>query len=335
VCRIHVLNTASCAILMGLSPLFGQGMTLVGSGYSDPTIIRVAPGQITTFFVAGLKTVLSEPVTATSLPLPNKLAGISVTVAPETTGLSYSAPLLAVRQINSCGGAPRNATPSSDCLITAITVQMPFELPVVPNGSYGSPADVMIAENGNASKGFKVYPETDNLHVVNTCDPFPAMTPNAFCGPAVTHSDGTLVTANSPAKAGETVVIYAFGLGQTTAAIRTGDASPTPAAILSLPLRLQFDFRPNAGTSRPYVNPLIMAPIPTPAPVFAGLTPGQVGLYQINVTIPSTIPAVESCGTTCAPTKCTMYNTVQSNLTIDIGADTTFDGAPICVQPPQ
>ena len=38
------------------------------------------------------------------------------------------------------------------------------------------------------------------------------MWPNAV----VTHADGMLVTADAPGKSGELVVIYVFGLGQTT-----------------------------------------------------------------------------------------------------------------------
>jgi hypothetical protein len=112
------------------------------------------------------------------------------------------------KQVNSCGysGAPSPSSRSPDCLITAITVQVPFELSFVPKGASGFPADLVITENGNASKGFKVYPQIDNLHVVNTCDPFPVLPFDSSCGPAVTHADGTLVSAKSPAKPGETVV---------------------------------------------------------------------------------------------------------------------------------
>jgi hypothetical protein len=47
--RSHVGQTASCAILIGLAPLlFGQGPAFLGTGYTDPSVIRVAPGQITT-----------------------------------------------------------------------------------------------------------------------------------------------------------------------------------------------------------------------------------------------------------------------------------------------
>jgi hypothetical protein len=53
-------------------------------------------------------------------------------------------------------------------------------------------------------------------------------------------------------------VIYAFGLGQTTPAVKTGSATPTPAPTLpvgeffSRTLELQYDFRPNAEPSRPF-----------------------------------------------------------------------------------
>jgi len=56
----------------------GQGITLSGTGYPNPTGIRAAPGQITTLFVTCSQTVLARPVNASSVPLPTTLAGISV-----------------------------------------------------------------------------------------------------------------------------------------------------------------------------------------------------------------------------------------------------------------
>jgi uncharacterized protein (TIGR03437 family) len=335
-----------CAILMSLGPMFGQGITQSGTGYSDPAIVHVAPGQITTLFVTGLKTVLSsQPVNATSIPLPTTLAGITVTLN-QAGSQPTPVPLLSIQQMSVCSnaGAPPPASGlTADCFITAITVQIPFEL-VLPGGDRPPiVAELAVGENGNVSKAFKVVPVTDNLHIMNTCDVFPS--PKVIqvsqpisssappCASLVTHANGDLITADDPAKSGEEVVIWAFGLGQTSPAVKTGQASPTPAATLSSFLFLQFDFRPNATPSRPYINPLILAPIPTPVPVFAGLTPGQVGLYQINVRIPNSIPALGSCTT--GAQSISPYNTVQSNLTIDLGATTSFDGAAICVQPPQ
>jgi hypothetical protein len=351
--QIHVLQTAGCAVFIALSPLFAQGPTLAGTGFTDPSIIRVAPGQITTLFVTGLQTVLaSSQINADVIPLPTKLAGISVTLN-ETTPL----PLLSIQQMSVCNTAPPVPPPppsspppsspaSPDCLITAITLQIPFDLPL-PGENKTRPTELTVSENGAGSKTFTVYPISDNLHVIKTCDVFPSpkvirvsqpvtMPYGTLCVPLVTHGNGDLITADDPAQVGEEIVIWAFGLGQTNPMPKAGEASPTPAATFSSFLYLQFDFRINATPSSPYVNPLIMnpfAPIATPVPLFAGLTPGQVGLYQINVKIPSSIPAIASC-TTGSP-NLSAYNTVQSNLTIDIGAPASFDGAAICVQPPQ
>src|SRR5450759_3769410 len=80
-----------------------DGLGVVGSGYASPTTIRVAPGQITTFFVSGLSTDTTKPQKATTLPLPNSLAGISVTINQSSQKQSVAVPLLAVEQLNTCG----------------------------------------------------------------------------------------------------------------------------------------------------------------------------------------------------------------------------------------
>jgi hypothetical protein len=348
---------------MTLAPLFGQGMTLVGSGYTSPTPIRVSPGQITTLFVSGLSLGTAKPQKATSLPLPNSLAGVSVTINQSSPKQSFPAPLLAVQQLSGCsnGGESPLPTVPSDCLVAAITVQIPFELSLASSnvGDAAGPAaaEVVITANGVTSKAFTIVPVTDNLHVIETCDAFPPkqvdpsqVTGSLGCNAAVTHADGTLVTAAAPGKAGEVLVIYAFGLGQTTPAVKTGSATPTPAPVLdpasrlgSRTLELQYDFRPNAEPSRPF-NILTGVISPTPptgpvlllAPVFVGLTPGQVGLYQINVQLPSAFPAaVLPCTTlsVCTGNLAFCPLPIQSNLTIDIGGVTSFDGAAICIQP--
>ncbi len=329
-----------CATIVSLCPGYGQGPTLAGSGYSDPSIILVAPGQITTIFVTGLKTVLpSSPVNANIIPLPTTLAGITVTLN------QTPAPLLSIQQLAVCNTAPPvpppPSPPSPDCLITAITVQIPYDL-AAPGDNAGRPVLLTVSENGTVSQTFRVLPMTDNIHVMKTCDVFPSpkfiraaqpipTATGTLCVPFVTHGNGDLITANNPAQPGEEIVIWAFGMGLTNPTPKTGEASPTPAAPLASPVRFQFDFRVNAAPSRPYMNPLIL--IPVQAPVFNGLTPGQVGLYQVNLRIPNPVAAVPSCTTgtqTLLP-----YNTVYSNLTIDLGGSASFDGAAICVQPTQ
>jgi hypothetical protein len=59
-----------------------------------------------------------------------------------------------------------------------------------------------------------------------------------------------------------------------------------------------------------------------PTPTFVGLTPGQVGLYQINLQLPSTLPAIQPCTTVSActgnPASCPLP--ILSNLTLILAA---------------
>ena len=233
--------------------------------------------------MTGLKTNLSsQPVKATSLPLPTTLSGISITLNQNRQQPALIA-LLSVQQISICGnsdGPPPSSEFIPDCFITAITVQIPFELVLPPRGVT---AELVVGEDGNQSKAFRVLPVSDNLHILNGCDAFPAQRLNT-CDAVAAHADGTPVTSDSPAKAGETVVIYAFGLGQTTPAVKTGEATPATAPnLLTTTVTVDFDFRPNATASHPYNNPGTTANPGPILPIFAGLTPGQVGLYQINI----------------------------------------------------
>lgn len=82
-------------------------------------------------------------------------------------------------------------------------------------------------------------------------------------------ADGTLITQSSPAQPGEYVVAYLAGMGGTTVPVQTGGPSPsTPLAYASVPPTLTLN-----GVSVPVS--------------FAGMTPGLVGLYQLDFQIPS------------------------------------------------
>ncbi len=80
-----------------------------------------------------------------------------------------------------------------------------------------------------------------------------------------------------PATAGDTVVIYVIGLGPTTPGVQSGTASPTPPAVVG---KTQVCFGNHT---------VVIQPVCTTA-AFAGLSPGFVGLYQVNVAIPSGLP---------------------------------------------
>jgi uncharacterized protein (TIGR03437 family) len=85
---------------------------------------------------------------------------------------------------------------------------------------------------------------------------------------AVHGADGSLITQDSPAKPGEYIVMFLLGMGATDNPAPSGTASPgNPLA------------RPTA------VPTLTLGGVNVPI-AFAGLTPGYVGLYQINLQVP-------------------------------------------------
>src|ERR1017187_8679219 len=265
----RLLIVSVCAVLMTPAPLFGQSsLTLVGSvpgisvplgfapapNYSAVNRISLAPGQIVTLQVTGLKTILpvGQIIRATTLPLPTALLGISVTTSQVVRGgtnVIEPAPVVALSQVNYCS----SSATAGGCInnVTYVTVQIPFEL------LSAVPTQIGISDNGQDFGPFDATPTTDNVHVVTTCDTGAVF---SNCQAAATHADGSLVSASSPAKASEVIVIYAFGLGQTTPAVKTGSATPTPAPVLDpasrlgsgRTLELQYDFRPNAEPSRPF-----------------------------------------------------------------------------------
>ena len=84
---------------------------------------------------------------------------------------------------------------------------------------------------------------------------------------AITHADGTPVSASSPAQRGEVVSIYANGLGQVTPAVPTG----------ALP----------SGTVTTVTRPTVTIDSIVAEVQFSGLSECCVGINQVNVRVPA------------------------------------------------
>ena len=90
---------------------------------------------------------------------------------------------------------------------------------------------------------------------------------------AALDSKANVITSANPAVAGQNIQIYANGLGPVTNQPASGDPAPSsPLARCSATVTLTI------GTT-------------TVTPDFCGLAPGFSGLYQLNVTLPSSLAA--------------------------------------------
>ena len=76
--------------------------------------------------------------------------------------------------------------------------------------------------------------------------------------------------ANNPVSAGDIVEIYCTGLGPVNPPVTEGTVAPTPAATTT------------------QVPSVTIGGLPAKVTV-AGLTPGAVGLYQVNAVVPATV----------------------------------------------
>jgi len=82
----------------------------------------------------------------------------------------------------------------------------------------------------------------------------------------------TLMTSAAPAHAGDIAVLYSTGLGHTNPPWASGEVAQYPASITSM------------GSLQLLLNGAAIDPSLI---LYAGVTPGYCGLYQINFTIPA------------------------------------------------
>jgi uncharacterized protein (TIGR03437 family) len=88
----------------------------------------------------------------------------------------------------------------------------------------------------------------------------------------VRYDNNQLVTPSNPLHANDIITIYLTGMGATTPAVDAGLGAPfNPLALAAVPPTLTLGGHPMNVT-------------------YAGLSPGSVGLYQINAAVPYGAP---------------------------------------------
>lgn len=202
----------------------------------------LAPNAIVTLYGTNLSW-STEAATDASLvggTLPTSLAGVSVYVNDTLAHLLYVSP----DQIN-CLIPYEITTPSATIYVARQGVSGPVN-------AAGQPT--VVISLSPAAPGF--FQWNGNFAVAE-------------------HADGSLITSTSPAQAGETIVLYAEGLGRTVPDTSSG-ALPTAAAVIMYLSEMQI-----------LLNGV---PLPQRNIYYAGVTPGFAGLYQINLALPDPLP---------------------------------------------
>jgi uncharacterized protein (TIGR03437 family) len=149
-----------------------------------------------------------------------------------------------------------------------INLQVPVE---TPTGT----AQVQVVRDGQQSNivSLGITSRAPRLLVLGG-SPYGAIT--NFSDGSITAPAGIFPGVSThPAHVGDTLTIYAIGLGATNPVVGTGVITPSSALsnLVSIPIVYFGDIISVAAT-----------------PGFVGLTPGFAGLYQINVTIPPGVP---------------------------------------------
>jgi uncharacterized protein (TIGR03437 family) len=145
-----------------------------------------------------------------------------------------------------------------------VNFQVPCEAPL--NGAVG----VYVTSSGGSSpaQSATIAPYAPGVFTY-------ARTATAV-DPIIVHLDNSLVTPDKPANPGEFLIVYATGVGNLNHLPVTGAASPAS------PLSAAVDL------------PSVTVGSAAASASFAGLTPGMVGLVQINIQLPSAYPAGSS-----------------------------------------
>jgi hypothetical protein len=319
-----------CALLLSSSFASAQqqdAAMIVQIGHQYQTVdATFAPGELVSLMVHGVGGNLSSIVIAKQKPLPTELAGISVVLHQAFFLVSVvKVPIYSVQPLPACNWDRAVPPHSAECgIVAGITVQIPFELDWLPSLSTPTPW-LEILENGVSKARIFAGAKWAHVHIANTGDDVQVQFPELQTGwysPVIRHLDRQhFVTWTSPAMPGETLSMWAVGLGQGVGPVQAATGEPAPEGVVIQP---GIDFQWGKNLPARALNWPSGGPRPAEGIVSATMIPGQVGIYEILFKVPETIPPeVPPC-----------YNGTYTNLTVSLGFLDSFDGAGICVAQP-
>jgi uncharacterized protein (TIGR03437 family) len=150
---------------------------------------------------------------------------------------------------------------------------------------YVSPTQINILVPSDLLAGtFQFWVARQGTHgpivSVTLQDAAPAMFQISAGAVVASHLDWSVVSSDAPAAAGEVVMLWATGLGNTVPQLVDGGLAALP------PAPLQWISQLNQFTV--WIDGVALDPT---AVLYAGVAPGFAGLYQVNVRLPDPLPA--------------------------------------------
>jgi len=286
----QLLLAVAATLIASLSTWAQTGASVVNLGYQTARTIVVAPGQVLNLTLHGLTTSFDATQVANAFPLPTNFNGLSVSLQQSGATTPILMPLLNGSGVLSCNRGlaafliqPANLVtcPFEDATFDLV-VQIPFELkpnlPGIDNGCTTVPcqssindAVLTITEAAGTGASLRVFPVVDQIHILNSCTDNvstvllagPSVYATYACYPLITHADSTGVSPSKPAKPGEELIAWAFGLGRPDTAFTTVSGTPAAGVPVSRPFTLSF-----TGVTAPGYS----------SPDYVGLVGGEAGL---------------------------------------------------------
>ena len=235
--------SAAGSITGGFSYNIQTAPSVLSNGVVDAAAYKspVAPGSYVNIYGAGLSnftdidnaTTDALAANGTYSALPLQIDFVNVTFDVPSAGISVPAHLTYVSP-------------------TVIQIQVPWEL------------------QGQSSAQMKVVLDGDlfgNVVTVPLSNYAPQFFTNGTNVADAVDLTGALITTSNPAKRGQTIVLFANGLGPVTNQPASGDPATVPLSYTAQTVTVNFGGQ-------------------TATPSFAGLGPGFQGLYQLNVAVP-------------------------------------------------
>lgn len=240
---ILVAITLGAAVLAAQTPTISNGGVVNGASFQGG--VPITPGSLITIFGTQLA---SKTAQADTIPLSTSLGGVTVQFV-DSSNNTTTAPLLYVQPDNASTGAG-----------SQINAQLPWS--VATSGT----VNVIVSHDGVSSAPTPVTIGQFSPGVFSSGGRAIAVNPD---GTLAWPSGAVAGLTTHPAKPGDTLIVYATGLGTVDSPVTDGQNSLDK-------LR------------RTLVTPVVMIGGITASVGFSGLSPQFVGVNQLNVTVPNT-----------------------------------------------